>query len=307
MGRRTGRIVGATALLAVLVWRLGAGPFLDGIRLVNPAAVAAAIVIGAVTTVCCAWRWRAVSRGLGVDVSLPRAIAAYYRSLFLNTTLPTGIAGDVHRAVRHGRDAGDARGTRSVAWERTAGQVVQLALTLIVLMVLPSPVRPWMPAVAAAVAACVVVVAVFQRTRPPSTATRLGRIIETARADVRQGLLARRTWPVIVAASVAIIIGNVAMFVIAARTAGTEAPITTLSTVALIVLAAMSIPLSIAGWGVREGAAAWVFGAVGLGAAAGITTAVVYGVMVLTAALPGAAVLLAGRMRTVPSKEVIHG
>jgi glycosyltransferase 2 family protein len=49
---------------------------------------------------------------------------------------------------------------------------------------------------------------------------------------------------------------------------------------------------SVGGWGPREGAAAWAFGAAGLGAEQGITTAVVYGVMVLVACLPGAAVLV---------------
>ena len=35
------------------------------------------------------------------------AVAAYYRSQFLNVTLPGGVVGDVHRAVRHGVDIGD--------------------------------------------------------------------------------------------------------------------------------------------------------------------------------------------------------
>ena len=47
------------------------------------------------------------------------------------------------------------------------------------------------------------------------------------------------------------------------------------------------MPLSVAGWGPREGAAAWVFGAAGLGVAAGVEVAVVYGVMSLVATLPG--------------------
>ena len=85
------------------------------------------------STVCCAWRWSLVARGLGVSVPLPTAVAAYYRSLFLNTTLPGGLVGDVHRGVRHGRDVGDVgRGLRAVGWERSAGQVVQLALTVVV-------------------------------------------------------------------------------------------------------------------------------------------------------------------------------
>jgi hypothetical protein len=41
--------------------------------------------------------------------------------------------------------------------------------------------------------------------------------------------------------------------------------------------------------------AAWVFGAAGLGFAAGVTTAVIFGVMGLVASLPGAVVVLVGR------------
>ena len=55
----------------------------------------------------------------------------------------------------------------------------------------------------------------------------------------------------------------------------------------------MSVPTNIAGWGPREGVAAWAFAAAGLGAAQGVATAVVYGVMVLVATLPGAVVLVA--------------
>jgi hypothetical protein len=60
---------------------------------------------------------------------------------------------------------------------------------------------------------------------------------------------------------------------------------------ALLAMLAMVLP-SVAGWGFREGAAAWVFGAAGLGAAQGVATAVVYGVLVLVASLPGALVLV---------------
>ena len=58
-----------------------------------------------------------------------------------------------------------------------------------------------------------------------------------------------------------------------------------------------AIPFNVAGWGPREGAAAWAFAAAGLGAAAGATVAVAYGVLALVATLPGAALLLS-RVRT---------
>ena len=90
--------------------------------------------------------------------------------------------------------------------------------------------------------------------------------------------------------------GHVATFVIAARSVGSVASPLQLLPVALLVLLAMGLPLNIAGWGPREGAAAWVFGAAGLGVEQGVATAVVYGVMVLVASLPGAGLLLVARL-----------
>jgi uncharacterized membrane protein YbhN (UPF0104 family) len=101
------RLAGGAAILAVLVWRLGTGPILDGLRTISVGTLVSAGAITVVTTVCSAWRWVLVARGLGVSLPLGAAIAAYYRSQFLNTTLPGGVLGDVHRAVRHGRDVAD--------------------------------------------------------------------------------------------------------------------------------------------------------------------------------------------------------
>ena len=86
--------------------------------------------------------------------------------------------------------------------------------------------------------------------------------------------------------------GTSRVFLVAARTAGVDASPGRLLPLALLVLLAMAVPANVAGWGPREGVAAWAFGAAGLGAAAGVATAVVYGVLVLVASLPGAAVLV---------------
>ena len=76
-----------------------------------------------------AWRWCLVARGLRIRLPLGAAVADYYRALFLNAALPGGVLGDVHRAVRHGQSTGDiGRGVRAVVLERTAGQVVLVAV-----------------------------------------------------------------------------------------------------------------------------------------------------------------------------------
>ena len=113
------------AIVALLVWRVGVGAFVDGLRHLDAWSVVAGAAIAVVTTVCGAWRWDLVARGLGTELSLRSAVAESYRSQFLNVTLPGGMLGDVHRGVRHGRGGGDlGRGLRSVVWERSAGQVV---------------------------------------------------------------------------------------------------------------------------------------------------------------------------------------
>jgi glycosyltransferase 2 family protein len=293
----------ATATLAVLVWRLGTGPFLDGLHTVDGWALAAGSGLAVLTTICCAWRWRIVVRGLGVDLPLGTAVAAYYRSLFLNVTLPGGVVGDVHRGISHGRDTSDVgRGLRAVAWERSAGQFVQAVLTVAVLMVLPSPVQAVMPFIALALIAAVAGVVLAARVRPAVGRSRWVRLRSAAARDVRDGLLARRAWPAIAVASALVVAGHAATFVIAARSAGATAPLSQMLPLALLVVSAAALP-NVGGWGPREGMAAWAFAAAGLGPSLGVATAVAYGVMVFVASLPGAVVLLAAwvyRARSAP-------
>jgi uncharacterized membrane protein YbhN (UPF0104 family) len=299
----SGRFVGSGLILGVLVWRLGTGPFLQGLRTVDGGALAAAAGIGAVTTVCYAWRWRTVAAGLGIPVSLPAAVAAYYRALFLNVTLPGGVVGDVHRGVSHGRDVNDvSRALRAVVLERFAGQVVQIVLTLVVLLALPSPVGSSRPLVAVAVLGVMVAVVLAFRARPGNVRSTLSRLRRAAVADIRDGLLARRAWLGIALASAIGVAGHAITFLIAAQTAGTTAPPSRMLPIAVLVIMATVVP-SAGGWGPREGVTAWAFGAAGLGAQRGVATAVVYGVMVFAASLPGAAVLVVARFRSDATSE----
>jgi len=287
----------AAGTLGVLVWHVGTGPFVDGVRALDAGALAAASGIAVVTTGLCAWRWRVVAGGLGAELPLRTAIAGYYRSLFLNVALPGGVLGDVHRGISHGRDTRDVgRGLRAVAWERSAGQAVQLVLTVAVLLALPSPLRSAMPLAAAALLVAAVAVAFAARGRAPGGPSRRARWRAAAGRELRDGLLAR--WPAVALASALVVAGHTATFLIAARSAGVTEPLSELVPLALIVLAGAALP-NVGGWGPREGVTAWAFAAAGLGASLGVATAVVYGVMVFVASLPGALVLLTGWVRRV--------
>ena len=96
--------------------------------------------------------------------------------------------------------------------------------------------------------------------------------------------------------------GHLATFLVAARTAGSDAPLARLVPLTLLALLAMGLPLNVGGLratrrgrgvGVRRGRPQ---------RGQGVATAVVYGALVLVASLPGAAVLLARARFRVPGK-----
>jgi uncharacterized membrane protein YbhN (UPF0104 family) len=292
------RLAAGVTVLWFLVRLLGAAPFENGLRAVTWPAVLAAVALTVLTTVCSAWRWRVVARALGIDISLPGATGAYYRSLFLNSVLIGGVLGDVHRAVTHGRRAGNvACGLRAVAWERLCGQIIQAVATAVLLLTLPSPVRPALPYILAGVAVVTLCAALVVRGAARRGRSRLGRAGRAVSDDLRHGLLAADVWPQLLLASVLVVAGHTATFVIAARVAGSTAPLGELVALLMVVQVAVVIPLSIGGWGLREGAAAWAFGAAGLGAATGVTIATLYAVLMLAAVSPGAGLLLRDLVR----------
>lgn len=298
------RLLGGAGIIAVLLWRLGTGAFLDGLRVIDGPALVAAFLIGATTTVFSAWRWCLVARGLGMRLPIRAAVADYYKALFLNAALPGGVLGDVDRAVKHGRDEGDvAKSLRAVVLERTAGQIVLIGVGVTVLLTVPSPVLSLLErhgAVAAVVTASVAAAAVLillacRKLRQGGSKLAAG--VRTGITEIRTGLLARRNWPGITLASTVVLAGHLATFVVAARAAGSTASLTRLAPLMLLALLAMSLPVNIGGWGPREAVTAWAFGAAGLSATQGLTTAVVYGVFAFVAALPGAIVVLVRAVR----------
>jgi glycosyltransferase 2 family protein len=283
------RILVGIGILGGLLWQLGTRSFVDGLRVITVGEVLAALGIGLATTVFSALRWCLVARRLGLRLSLPRAVLDYYRALFLNAVLPAGVLGDVQRAVQHGQQEGDVgRGVRAVVLERVAGQAVVIAAGVAVLLAVPSLGLPRDIILIVLGVIAVLIVAFIAGKRWSRGNTGLRRTLD----DVRAGLLARNAWPGITLLSAAALAGHITLFLVAAQAAGSTASVAQLVPLMVLSLLAMGLPVNIGGWGPREGVAALVFGAAGLGAAQGLTTAVVYGVLALVASLPGAGVLL---------------
>lgn len=255
------RALAGIGIFGAVAWKLGTGSIVDGFRAVTVPSVLAALLIGFATTALSAQRWRIVADRFGDALPFGQAVRGYYRALFLNNVLPAGVLGDVHRAVTHGVPA--------VVVERAAGQIVIAAAALVAVTAGPS-----LGGLTGYLLLAVVVL----------TAVLVGGWL-LLRKDRRTAL--GGAVPAVLWLSTACLAGHVTLFVVAARAAGVTAPLTDLVPLLVIALLAMGLPVNVAGWGPREGATAVLFGAAGLGSAAGLSASIGYGVLGLVASLPG--------------------
>ena len=119
----------------------------------------------------------------------------------------------------------------------------------------------------------------------------LQRLVE----DARHAVLARDALLPQLSSSLLVVSTYVTIYLFAARAVGVETSWTVLAPLVPPILLTMLIPVSVAGWGIREGASAVLWGAVGLTPEDGVAISVSYGLLVLVASLPGAAAPMIGR------------
>ena len=273
------------ACLAALLWWTDASAVLLRLQSVGMTWVSLAALALTVSTFAMAHRWKIVARAFDVQISYPVAVREYYLAQLINTALPGGAAGDVTRAVRARHRADLTRAAQSVMAERLLGQIAILALMCVgfaVAVVVPGGLEWgqlawWVLAVFAGGA--VVTIA----TSRSQTAT--GKFFRTAFRVMRK--------PVITCHGVITTLCLIFGFYACARAIGALIPVEGWATLIPFVLCAMLIPLSVGGWGWREGAAAALFPVVGAPASAGVAAGITYGLVVLVATLPAAVILAA--------------
>ena len=292
-------------LLAGLAWWLDLGPVVSRLAQMRFGWVLLAVAISVVQVAVLAWRWRFTAGCLGVDLSYTAAWREYYLSIFLNQVMPGGVVGDVSRAWRQARGqtrqrepAGPA--VRAVIFERLSAQAVMTAVALVSLLALPVIVNRGSRLVlfgAGAVAVLIVIAMVVWMRRQSSAQSLVGQVLADLDAAHLSG-------PVFAAqlVSAAIVVGTyLATYLTAARAVGMDTPLPVLLPLVAPVLMSMLIPVTVAGWGLREGAAAVLWGAVGLTAADGVLVSVAYGLLVLIGSLPGALFLMRPGTTTRPA------
>lgn len=302
------RVLVSAGLLALLVWALDPREIVDRLLGLKPGWALAALALSVVQVALSAWRWRFTALRVGLELPPGAALGEYYLATFLNQVLPGGVVGDVSRAWRHARDGAGgsagapvtARAVHAVLVERASGQVVMLAVALLSAAVLLVPAPGLLVAGGAALALAIVLGALRRALRRRAAAAEPGSFLHSLdRALLEAGALRLQ-----MVSSAAVVGSYLITFVFAARALGVTTELSLLLTLVAPVLVTMLLPVTVAGWGLREAAAAALWSAVGLTSADGVAISVTYGVLVLLGSTPGALVpLFRRRGRTGPDRR----
>ena len=301
MPRWSQRLFGPFLLIGLLAV-LDPSDVIDRLAEVDFGWAALAVFLGMGQTLLSAWRWRYTAGRLGLELPFRTALSEYYLAGFLNQVLPGGVLGDAARAWRHaGRSgfgtsrAGSAM--RAVLLERASGQLVMglvaLASVWVILWRMGSSMLLPLGAAAAVVGALAGALSVRRLNRTSNPGEPVSLLRRTLR-DAHHALWDGGALAVQVTTSALIVGSYVLTYLWAARAIGVETSFLVLAPLVAPVLLAMLIPLSVAGWGLREGAAAAMWVAVGMSATEGVAISVAYGAIVALGTLPGAWFLIAG-------------
>jgi len=300
--------ISMTIGIFVVLWHVADGETAVG-RLANatPGWLVAAFAALTLQTVLSALRWRLTAGQFGIVLNRRTAVREYYLSQIVNQTLPGGFLGDAGRAVRARAQAGLMASGQAVVFERLAGQIaifVLLTLAFVATLVMPGGLdwpRWLLPGVTLLVLGGLSLppgLWLVARVLPG----RAGRGLK----QLGQGFMLSVAAPAVrwrqLGLSLATALCNVAAFSFCAAAIGAELPLVASLALVPLILFAMIIPISVSGWGLREGAAAALFPITGAAASEGLAASIAFGLVFLVAVLPGAVFLtLASPVRPMKS------
>jgi glycosyltransferase 2 family protein len=295
----------ASLVLLVFAWQIAGGAeLLALLPQTQPLWLLGALAMTLPMQCLSAWRWRFTARRLGVPLSFRRALAEYYVASFLNSTLPSGVAGDAARVWRHGRNQPGAGRERyrgalhAVLLERAAGQFA-IAIVLVAGLVLNSELLATLPAALWLLIPIVLIVVLLQCVLVSLALgvwiRRPAGILRQLADDLRRAWTPGRVFLLQLLLSLAVAVSYLLIFYLAGRAAGHVLQPTVALLAIPVVLYAMILPVSVGGLGLRELTAAGLWPLLDMAAAQGVLTALLYGGVVLAGSLPALAFLSSGQ------------
>lgn len=284
--------VGITLGLLALIWRAADGP--EAVRSLAASHwgwLSLGVVLLSVQTFLSALRWQFTAGRLGIELGTGQALAEYYISQVVNQSLPGGVIGDANRAVRSRGRGGLVAAGQAVVFERLTGQMALFAtfgVSFVVTLVVPGGlVWPrWLivPVVLFLMIGLCLPFLVQGAIYVPGP---VGLAARQVRASFLKSVVARPALTRQILLSLGTTLCNLSAFAVCARAVGVDLGMAAISGLVPLILFAMVIPISISGWGLREGAAATLFPVAGATASDGLAASVAFGLVLIATVLPG--------------------
>jgi len=301
------------ALSGALIWyfigKSDLGAVMESLRQVDAATVVAVLALFLAQMVLVAWRWSALLRlvGVGKGFSFHEIVRTVWSATFFNTTLVSSVGGDAFRLwtiVRAGNPLG--KSVNSIFLDRLTALMalmILIAISLPYVMELIADEAAFLSYALLIAAFLAGFAALFHADRLPRRIQhwRLVRGLANLAADTRRLSLHMDNLLPVAALSLLVHILNIFVVYVLAR--GLEIGISFLDCFFLVppVILAMTLPISIAGWGVREGAMIVALGLIGVSQESALVLSILFGLGITLAALPGGVIWLFSRNRTVPA------
>jgi uncharacterized membrane protein YbhN (UPF0104 family) len=253
-------------------------------------------------------RWALILTALGSPIRSASLIPAVFLGFLFNQLLPTAVGGDALRVwYARKRDVPLDRAIHSVLLDRVSGIVVVLIGTIVLLPLSHLPRLSaglwWLSAlgIAGGLAGLLLLWAIG---RMPKLHFPLIGKLQRVLADLGASIAALLKHPpeafgVLAYATAGQMIVVAAIYLLA-NEVGVHLPLVDVTLVAFGAMLASAIPISVAGWGVREGALIVLFGAYGVAADKTFTISVLFGACMVVASLPGAFALNSRYSRLAP-------
>lgn len=272
---------------------------------IPPGAVMAAIAILLVQLVLSSVRLKELLRQLGRDCGLPALLDINWIGAFFSQTLISFVGGDAMRVWRMVRfRIPVAIATQSVLLDRLAGFggiVVVLLATIPFLVPLLESLEMKLGLLLIAGGVLGFVFAVFVLRRLPERFTR-HRIVSAINAFAARGLYIARSGrgaAYVLGLSVLVQLANVLVLFILARGLSINLGLGTFVIFMPTVLFLSMLPISISGWGVREGAMVGALAVVGVPAHQSLALSICFGLGLVFISLPGGLMWFVSRNRLV--------
>lgn len=283
MARFLARCGITAALIALLLWQLGLYSIVERLQTLTLGPFALVALMLAVQLLLSARRWKALVERFGpVRVSTVDLCWFLGASHLYGEVLPSTVGGDVVRTAMLARLTGLGPATLSVILDRITGLA-----TLLLIMVASLPLLALrigqMSAVLGLAAFGIGGMAVLGALllgsgRPtPSWLPGFAALVPEIATRLHEALFSRTLWPQVVGLGVLVQLFSVALFFVLGRAVGV--PLSFLDCLLLVppALLLSALPVSLSGWGVREGTLAGMFALVGAPIADIVAVSVLYG------------------------------